>query len=38
MHYFIVKDKIQALVEAGVLCLNGENKQVTTNMVSLQFG
>lgn len=35
---FILKDKIQAQVELGVLCLNEEKKQVTTNMVSLQFG
>lgn len=35
---FILKDKIQALFEIEVLCLNKEKKQVTTNMVSLQFG
>lgn len=35
-NYFIFKDKIQALVEARVI-LNEEKKQVTTNMVSLQF-
>lgn len=34
----ILKDKIQALVEARVLCLNDEKKQVTTNVVSVQFG
>ena len=32
--YFVPKDKIQALVNAGVLTLKSEQKKVTTNMVT----
>ena len=35
---FVLKDKIQALVEAGVLTLKSEQKKVTANMVTLEFG
>ena len=35
---FALKDKIQALVDAGVLTLKSEQKKVTANMVSLEFG
>ena len=35
---FILKDKIQALVDAGVLTLKSEQKKVTANMVTLNFG
>jgi len=35
---FILKDKIQALVDAGVLTLKSEHKKVTLNMVTLEFG
>ena len=35
---FVLKDKIQALVDAGVLILKSEQKKVTTNMVTLEFG
>jgi len=35
---FVLNDKIQALVEAGVLTLKSEQKKVTANMVSFQFG
>ena len=35
--YFVIKDKIQALVDAGVLTLKSEQKKVTTNMVTLEF-
>jgi len=34
---FVVKDKIQALVDAGVLTLKSEQKKVTANMVTLEF-
>lgn len=34
---FFLKDKIQALIEAGVLCLNKETKNVNTSMISLEF-
>ena len=36
--YFILKDKIQALFDAGVLTLKSEQKKVTVNMVTLNFG
>jgi len=35
---FILKDKIQALVDAVVLTLKSEQKKVTINMVILNFG
>ena len=35
--YFVLKDKIQALVDAGVLTLKSEQKKVTANMVTLNF-
>ena len=35
---FVLKDRIQALVEAGVLTLKSEQKKVMANMVSFQFG
>ena len=35
---FILKDKIQVLVDAEVLTLNSEQKKVTANMVTLNFG
>ena len=34
---FVLKDKIHALVEAGVLTLKSEQKKVTANMVTLEF-
>jgi len=34
---FVLKDKIQALVDAGVLTLKSEQKKVTANMVTLEF-
>ena len=34
---FVLKDKIQALVDAGVLTLKSEQKKVTTNMMTLNF-
>ena len=34
---FILKDKIQALVDAEILTLKSEQKKVTTNMVTLNF-
>jgi len=34
---FVLKDKIQALVDAGVLALKSEQKKVTANMVTLEF-
>ena len=36
--HFVLKDKIQALVDTGVLTLKSEQKKVTTNMVTLNFG
>ena len=33
-----IKDRIQALVDAGVLTLKTEQKKVTANMVTLEFG
>ena len=35
---FVLKDKIQALVNAEVLTLKSEQKKVTANMVTLEFG
>ena len=35
---FVHKDRIQALVDAGVLTLKSEQKKVTANMVTLEFG
>jgi len=34
---FILKDKIQALIDAGVLTLKSKQKKVTANMVTLEF-
>jgi len=34
---FVLKDKIQALVDAGVLTLKSEQKKVTVNVVTLNF-
>ena len=35
--FVLNKDKIQALVDAGVLTLKSEQKKVTANMVTLEF-
>ena len=35
---FVLKGKIQALVDTGVLTLKLEQKKVTANMVTLEFG
>jgi len=35
---FVLKDKIQVLVDAGVLTIKSEQEKVTTNMVTLKFG
>ena len=35
---FVLENKKQALVDAGVLTLKSEQKKVTTNMVTLEFG
>ena len=35
---YVLKDRIQALVDAGVLTLKTEQKKVTANMVTLEFG
>ena len=35
---FVLKDKIQALVDVRILTLKSEQKKVTTNMVTLEFG
>ena len=35
---FVLKDKIQALVNAGVLALKSKQKKDTANMVTLEFG
>jgi len=35
---FVLKDKIQALMDAGVLTLKSEQKKVIANMVTLNFG
>jgi len=34
---YALKDKIQALVEAGILTLKSEQKKITANMVTLNF-
>jgi len=34
---FVLKDNIQALVDAGVLTLKTEQKKVIANMVTLKF-
>ena len=34
---FVLKDRIQVLVDAGVLTLESEQKKVTANMVTLEF-
>jgi len=34
---FILKDKIQVLVDVGILMLDSEQKKVTANMVTLNF-
>jgi len=34
---FVLKNKIQALVDARVLTLKSEQKKVTANMVTLEF-
>jgi len=36
--YFVLKNKIQALVDVGVLTLKSEQKKVTVNMVTFNFG
>ena len=35
---YVLKDRIQALIDAGVLTLKTEQKKVTANMVTLEFG
>ena len=35
---FVLKDKIQVLVEAGTLTLKSKQKKVTTNILTLNFG
>jgi len=35
---FVLNDKIQALVDVGVLILKSEQKKVVANMVTLNFG
>jgi len=35
---FVLKDRIQALIDAGVQTLKSEQKKVTANMVTLKFG
>ena len=35
---FVLKDKIQALVDAGVLTLKSKQKKVTANIVTFEFG
>ena len=35
---YVLKDKIQALVDVEVLTLKSEQKKVTANMVTLNFG
>jgi len=34
---FVLKDRIQALIDSGVLTLKSEQKKVTANMVTLEF-
>ena len=35
---YVLKDRIQALIDVGVLTLKTEQKKVTANMVTLEFG
>ena len=35
---FVLKEKIQALIDTGVLTLKLEHKKVTANIVTLEFG
>jgi len=35
---FVLEDKILALVDVGFLTLKSEQKKVTANMVTLEFG
>ena len=35
---YVLKDKIQALIDVGVLTLKSEQKKVSINMVTLNFG
>ena len=35
---FVLKDRIQALVAAGVLTLKSDQMKVTANIVTLEFG
>ena len=35
---YVLKDRIQALIDARVLTLKSEQKKVTANMVTLEFG
>jgi len=35
---FVLKDKIQALIDSGVLILKSDQEKVTANMVILNFG
>jgi len=35
---FVLNDKIQALVDAGILTLKSKQKKVTANMVTINFG
>ena len=34
---FVLKDKVQALIDAGILTLKSEQKNVTANMITLEF-
>ena len=34
---YVLKDRIQSLIDAGVLTLKAEQKKVTANMVTLEF-
>jgi len=36
--WYVLKKKIQTLVDAGVMTLNSEQKKVSANMVTLNFG
>ena len=36
--YYVLKDRIQALIDVGVLTLKMEQKKVTANIVTLEFG
>jgi len=35
---YVLKNRIQALIDTGVLTLKAEQKKVTANMVTLEFG